>query len=289
MRGITVEDYFYKITKLDAKHVEVIKKFSAQSPEHLQLLHASSLQDFLLLQYAESAYQSSGARVAEVEQLIHAAKCNTLENLHGAHERAVIPVLKRLAEGSLDVLDDSERMLEFMSFLGQQITRTKTFRDGAVGALSRQTAQELEFSCLLEHAWWFLSYIFGMNLGSVLYLERHVNKHVLLINNTETPFITSDQPIANVHVCISETVLEAPEYADFFYPISPRIAYMVCDSERFPAGKVEVDEAVVLEMNWKMASQAMLHIVGDSEEAIRPFMKYVGKRFHNKKLQSGEP
>lgn len=74
------------------------------------------------------------------------------------------------------------------------------------------------------------------NIGFSLYSSRHDTRHALLVNDTEHPFITSDQPIVNVHACISETEFSAPEHADFYYPISPRIAYIICDSKRFLSG-----------------------------------------------------
>jgi hypothetical protein len=78
---------------------------------------------------------------------------------------------------------------------------------------------------------------------------------------------------------VSETEFSAPEHADFYYPISPRVAYIICDSDRFKQGKNQIDEATVVELNSKQAAQAMTHIIGDTEEAILPFQKYVGRRY----------
>lgn len=279
VRAIVADNYFYKTTTLTSKHIEVIKGLSRKSPDHLQQLHMSYLNDCLKMQHAETIYQKSGIQNQEVERHIHAAKCNLFENLHASHEKQVLPVLAALADEKLDVLQDKQHMVEFMAFFGQQISRTKTFRDGAIQVLSRRTALEIEVAEAMAHAWWFLSYMFGMNLGFSLYADRHNARHTLLINDTKLPFITSDQPVVNVHSCISETVFAAPKYADFFYPISPRIAYIICDSERFTPGKNEVDEATVVELNSKVAAQAMVHIIGDTDSAIRPFKMHIARRF----------
>lgn len=170
-------------------------------------------------------------------------------------------------------------MIEFMMFFGHQISRTKAFRDGAVQVQPRRSVIENEVAEAMEHAWWFLSYMFGMSIGFSLYARRHEARHALLVNDTNVPFITSDQPIVNVHSCVSEADLTAPEHADFYYPISPRIAYIICDSDRFSSGKIEADVATVGELNIKVAAQAKVHIIGDSENAIRPFKKYIGRRY----------
>ena len=279
VRAIVVDDYFYKTTTLTSKHVEVIEGFSRKSPNHLHQQHMSYLNDFLMMQQAETIYSKSGIRNQEIELHLHAMKCNPLENLHASHEKKVLPILAALADEKLDVLQDKQHMIEFIAFFGHQISRTKTFRDSVISVLSRSNAMEIEVAHAVEHAWWFLSYMFGMNIGFSMYMDRHNATHALLVNDTSVPFITSDQPVVNVHSCVSETEFGAPEYADLYYPISPRVAYIICDSERFMPSKNEVDETTVAELNSKVAAQAMVHIIGDSESAIRPFSECIGRRY----------
>ncbi|MGO2452216.1 DUF4238 domain-containing protein [Pseudomonas taetrolens] len=211
VRGIVVEDFFYKITPLNHKQIEVIKGYSQLSPDHLQRHHVSYLNDFLKMQHDEAVYRKSGIRIQEVEQHLHALKCNLLENLHASHESKAGPVLAALADEQLDVLLDKAHMIEFMVFFGHQISRTKTFRDSVIQALPRRNAIGIDMVEAMAHAWWFLSYMFGMNIGYDLYVGRNYAKHALLINDTRVPFITSDQPVVNVHSCVSEVEFAAPE------------------------------------------------------------------------------
>lgn len=279
VRGIVVDDFFYKISALTRKHVEVIKGFSRKSPDHLHQQHMSYLQDFLEFQQDEEVYRQSSIQNQEVELHLEAAKCNLIENLHSSHEKTALPVLAALVDENLDVLRDKQKMVEFMTFVGQQFCRTKAFRDNALRVLNRRSTLEIEVSDAMSHSWWFLSYIYGMNLGWSLYAGRNEARHALLVNDTPVPFITSDHPVVNVHPCVSETEFSSPEHADFYYPISPRIAYIICDSDRFKRGKNRIDETTAVEFNSKQAAQAMMHIIGDTEEAIRPFKKYVGRRY----------
>lgn len=279
VRAIVADDYFYKTTTLTSKHVEVIKGFSRQSPDRLHRQHMSYLNDFLMMQKAETIYRESGVRNQEVELHLHAMSCNLLENLHASHEKMALPVLAALADEQIEVLQDPQHMIEFMAFFGHQISRTKTFRDGLTQVQPRRNALEIEVADAMAHAWWFLSYMFGISIGFSLYAGRRNARHALLINDTKVPFITSDQPVVNVHSCVSETEFSAPKHADFYYPISPRVAYIICDSERFTSGKNEIDETTVVELNSKVAAQALVHIIGDAENAIRPFKKYIGRRY----------
>lgn len=279
VRAIVADDYFYKTNTLTEMDVQVIKGFSRKSPDHLQQQHMSYLNDFLKMQQFEAIYRKSGIKNLKTELHLHATKCNLLENLHASHEEKALPVLAALADEQLDVLQDKQHMIEFMMFFGHQISRTKPFRDGLVQVQPRSTALEIEVADAMAHAWWFISYMFGMSIGFSLYASRHEDRHALLVNDTRVPFITSDHPVVNVHSCVSETEFVAPEHADFYYPISPRIGYIICNSERFTPGRNEVDEATVAELNTKVAAQSMMHIIGDSETAIRPFKKYIGQRY----------
>lgn len=285
VRAILAEEYFYKTSTLTASHIKVIQALSQNSPEHLHMQHMSYLNDFLKLQHAELIYRQFGTRNKEIERQLHATKCNLLENLHASHEKKAQPILHALAEERLEVLKDKQNIIEFMMFFGHQISRTKAFRDGVILAQPRRNELEVEVADAMCHAWWFVSYMFGMSLGFNMFADRHNTNHALLVNDTGVPFITSDHPVVNVHSCISETVFAAPDYADFYYPISPRIAYIVCDSGRFAPGRNEVDETTVVELNMKVASQAMVHIIGSTESSIILFKKYVGRRF--RKIPTG--
>lgn len=279
VRAIAADDYFYRTTALTTKHVEVIKIFSKQSPDHLQKQHMSYLNDFLQMQHLETIYRASGIQDQETEALLHASKCNLMENLHSSHENAALKVLTALADEQIEILQDKQHMIEFMIFLGQQIVRTKAYRDEVLRRLGRRNDLEVAVVDAIAHSWWFLSYMFGMNIGFSFFSSRHDSRHALLVNDTDIPFITSDHPVVNVHSCVSERELSVPEYADFYYPISPRIAYIICDSERFTSGKHRVDKAIVNELNSKVAAQAMVHLIGNTDSVIRPLKKYIGRRY----------
>ncbi|MFF7708884.1 hypothetical protein [Pseudomonas sp. NPDC007930] len=208
-----------------------------------------------------------------------------MENLHGFHEEKALPVLAALADEKIDVLQDKRHMIKFMMFFGHQISRTKNFRDGVIQVQSWSNNLGIEVADATAHAWWLLSYMFGMSHGLSLYVSRHEDRHVLLVNDTRVPFNTPDHPVVNVHSCVSETEFAAPEYIDFYYPISPRVAYIICNSERFVTGRNEVNEIAALELNSKVATQSMTHIIGDKENAILPFMQYIGRR--NKRTPDG--
>jgi hypothetical protein len=75
--------------------------------------------------------------------------------------------------------------------------------------------------------------------------SREISNHsiILLINNSNTNFITSDQPVINVD-SLSNTITKL----DFYYPVSPKLAILVFDNSTMklnnPVQELSDEEAV---------------------------------------------
>ncbi|MCU8018619.1 DUF4238 domain-containing protein [Shewanella sp. SM72] len=271
VKNIAVERDFYQVKPLTPEHVQIIKRWSSKSPKDLHEQHMSYLSDYLVMQCLESLYKQGSKKDEIADKMIEAWKCNGVENYHTAHENEVQETLVALANRNLSVLDNDDNMIRFMQFFGQQIARTKNFKD-TINNTAANHIKTLTLEC-----WWFIGYMFGMNLGRSLYLDRNDDTHCLLLNDTDTPFITSDQPIVNVHQALTNEIKPPKDHeCDFYYPISPNVAYMINKSNRFPRGKVQVSFDVVEEMNINIAKRANFHIIGNSEESLKPYKKFVG-------------
>lgn len=278
IRGVAVEKYLYKITPLNTEDIKLIYAFSKQSDEDLQKLHHDYLMDFLKISKAELFYKEHCPRDEEAEIRIEALYCNLLENLHSSHEESALPVLEGLSKGNIEILQEGHNMLEFMCFLGHQLTRTKSFRDIFLRGLSHATDQEQKFSASITKAWWFYNYMIGMNIGRSLFLSRKDNNHSLLINNTDTPFITSDQPVINIHPSLTEKPKDTPpKNSDIYYPISPTIAYVTSESTQFSPGTTLIDEATAAQLNLKLAKRADIYLFANKAESLSKLIKHIGQ------------
>ncbi len=287
VKGIAMEQHFYQIKPLTNSHVEMIKGFSALSPKDLHETHMSYLEDFLSWQNLDNIYKQSDRQHEEVEKMLYARKCNMLENLHSSHENEVQQIIAALASRDLTILNDSENFMSFIQFFGHQITRTKTFKETVFFRASEPNCNTgLNNTTIMEECWWFLSYMFGMSIGADLYATRKEDSHCLLINDTDTPFITSDQPVVNVHQSLQDDIIVPPDdnQCDFYYPISPQVAYMNNKSDHFRRGITNVSTDIVNELNTKLAKKANVYIISNNIESLKSLNKYVG--FHLKTLQA---
>jgi hypothetical protein len=160
-----------------------------------------------------------------------------LENLHSIFEDTAVNVINELSKGNKSVLNENTNMIPFCSYIGHQIARTQALKEQSLKAVTagmKRINANPEYLVLFEKNWWFLSFIFGLNIGMSLYKSKERDKHVFITNNTAIPFITSDNPIINVHKSLAEIAeLEAPEEADFFIPLSPKYAYMINNSSDY--------------------------------------------------------
>lgn len=287
VRNIAVERDFYRVQYLTNEHAQVIRGFSKLSDEELQKHHMSYLNDYLLMQQLSVLYKKSSIKDETADKMIEAWFCNGIENYHTAHENEAQSILESLADRDLSVLDVSDNMIYFMQFYAQQITRTKTFRDTIIAGCTKSSSlADKNLAKTVRECWWFIGYMFGMNMGRALFFDRKNDTHCLLLNDTDTPFITSDQPIVNVHQALTDEVKPPEEHeCDFYYPISPNVAYMVSKSNRFPRGKLQVSVDLVDEMNIKIAKRANVHIISNSEESLKPYKKHVGIRLNLVKEQ----
>lgn len=172
-------------------------------------------------------------------------------------------------------MEDVNNMVDFLNFFGHQITRTKPLKNKLLANI-----KNAKLKVFFENNWWFVSYIFGMNIGKSLFETRSRDKHCLLINDTQESFLTSDNPILNIHQSLKNDDLRETQEGqeDYFFPISPTVAYMINSSNRFKKGINFVSLSFVKEVNEKMAIYADEFIISTEEEIINNYKKKVGKR-----------
>ncbi|WP_028631763.1 DUF4238 domain-containing protein [Pseudomonas parafulva] len=275
--GIGMDLHFYKLTCLSEFDVQLIKMASKKSAPDQHELHMSYLSDFLLFQTVSDLYSEIGRHHPEADRSIQALESKMMENLHSSHENSVLPIFECLAAGGLEVLNENANVLEFLSFVGHQFSRTKAFKEKALASLNRSTPDFLRVAQSMENSWWFISYMLGMNLGRELYLNRTGYTHSLLQSDGEVEFITSDQPVINIHEQVWRAEYKTAEHVDFYYPISPTYAFVAAESGKFGGGLVVVGKQIVNELNAKLAIRAASTIIGSSPQSIQPLLNLVGK------------
>ena len=276
-RMVAKERDFYKILPLTDEGVLVIER-TIQGTELCEI-HTKLLNEVRYFQKVDEVFNQKGGSQA-LRLSIDAYKHNMLEDFHTAYENGVKDILPILANRNLDILDDDTNLLSLCCYLGHQFARTKSFKDTSLLITSSYDNIAGEVVARgMENSWWFMSHTIGVNLGFSLYRDRRIHNLCLLINNTEQTFITSDNPSINVHKSLDGSFTPPKdEEFDLFYPISPRVALMIARSGDYVGKEIELTLEQVEKLNIKTAKMSYKHIFGDSRDALKPYMKYVGYR-----------
>lgn len=277
VKGLAKELDFYKINLLDDKDIEFIKNLSAKSPPFLQDIHLSHLSDFITLSNIYNLISKVGQDSEEFASIQKAIQHNSLENLHSFIEDSAVDVIARLAQGDFECLKSKENMMLFCSYIGHQMSRTKSFKYKSMKAIRENpfiSEEHNELLELFEKNWWFLSFMFGLSIGFSLYESRDRDHHVFITNKTVCPFITSDHPIINVHSSL-ESIPEgqAPESADFYIPLSPKHAYMINKSPNYNHLSESIDFEAVEELNRKIAEKSYDTVFGSTKDVLETHNK----------------
>lgn len=275
--GRCCQQNFYKIRTLDRIHFEIIKSFFGDSDDNVIKQADDFFQKNRKLKIVESITSNNEEKEKEKEKCINIIKSNMFEELHTNIENFSKEILTSLANGKLEVLDNKENMINFLNFLGHQEMRTESIKHRFVETIKKRN---IVLAKKVEECWFLASFLFGIRRANSLIYGRASDRHTLLINETEEPFITSDQPVINAHpsLKLESTQQLADDEYDIYYPISPIYGYMIHRSKRFEEGKVMVSIDVVKELNKKIAENSNKLIIGNQEGIVKKYKKYVGTK-----------
>jgi hypothetical protein len=119
-----------------------------------------------------------------------------------------------------------------------------------------------------------LAPVAAMAVAHSLYIDKNKFKLVLLDNNTQTPFLTADQPIVNLHC---NHTGKPPEKLELYYPHSPRKAMLMLESSSsrgdFPLSGVSVNG-----YNLMMVKNSYQQVFSNSKEYLNSIKDAVGYR-----------
>lgn len=256
--AVAVERDFYKIANLTVADVDYIKLLFGHGHPVSVRTHANFLNavmaPFALLKLAKTPEQ----RAVIAEKLDDYAT-EALEDFHAIIEASFIPLLANALSGDISFYGD-ERCIPFLNFLCTQHMRTKGPKERAIELNIAQSLPDL------RRIWNLISIMAATNLGGSLYEERSRRQLSLIANCTEMEFVTSDQPTIN----LKADGTEAPDRISFYYPLSPRLALILSDSDEMPMFTSDgLTGDQVLHLNRRMVEASYMQVFGHSQEALR--------------------
>lgn len=262
-KGLGREYGFYKLTPLDNVDVKFLERWISKCDPGIKNFHYGFLRRMIV--YSCLLAVLDPVKDKEKRDDI---TFNTIEELHTTIENDVRPTLDALRNGNFLALEEENALNNLISYMGHQFSRTKVFRN-IIDSSARSGNQAINELMIKNN--WFLAILIGVNMGYSTAMCYETKNVVWLINNTDTRFITSDNPVINVHPEVLNRKPNGipPSHIDLYFPISPTLGYMVNDSDYWGKGKVEATNEMVVALNRQMLIRCDETVYGDSMEIIK--------------------
>lgn len=261
--GLTVvggEDHFYRLKELTTPDIDCMNLFIDGLQEIGRDGHKRFLQMYVLPTQLKRFLAERGEINPEAMKQVDVVRANMIENYHASIERNFWPYLDLIKARDFRFLDGDSRAMEFFHGLSIQYMRTKTMKERAL------KKQNVLFDDV-ERVWDVLSHIMAVEMGRSFFMDRR-NFHIIVLDNdTQVPFITSDQPIINIRSDAKS--FQPPEKMELYYPLSPTQAMLYLENATPIAGisqAVSIDEAHLY--NKMMIEHRAFRVFSDSEEYL---------------------
>ena len=163
--------------------------------------------------------------------------------------------------GRVYISNDPIKAGQFYHALYVQYLRTKAVRE-------RACKKENALFDDMGRVWDVLTHILAVEAGASFLSSRKDFQIFVIDNDTQVPFITSDQPIINMLTEAADW--NAPERIELYYPLSPTQAMLYLEKSTPVAGinqNVSIDEAH--RYNMMMLDHSAFRVFSNSDEYLR--------------------
>lgn len=272
LMGIAQERDFYRLKELNEQDIFLINKLLIeQSPEFIRKEHEILLKIFLAPYELIKKLRKEKKMTPELEDILDEAVNNFEENLHAMIESQAIPYLDKLRKKDGMFLQDDDNCIEFFHYLAVQYHRTSKRKAAIIDTFKKIPLQYVDMAATfnIEKIWNIMSHILSTNVAWSLFINRLKYKLILIENETQIPFITSDQPLIN-----SAAVggLE-PKTLDIYYPISPTVAIYLTENAVISTSNIVVNNMNEIDgYNKAIIGQAKEQLYANSKEVLERYV-----------------
>jgi len=221
---LALERYFYKLDGITRNDLDLIKRgyvdaMKGVAQEHAQkILHMFSamvtMRDALLAQFPNNV---------EVSESLDVFFTNVEENYHAEIEGCSTFFLDSLLNRQTCFYNNPEKNAEFNIFLTTQYVRTKNMQEALLSRAAGHPYLYEPTRRAMSVYRFITAHTIAMGLSN--YMDWCSFK--LLNNDTDTPFITGDQPVINTKADDIDLTTGFAKSLELYYPISPEIAVLI--------------------------------------------------------------
>lgn len=206
---------FYAAPTVTMQDVAFISAFIMNQSAPARAMSETILEGALFHSMIKTLLLQSRHVSEETRDVLAVALIGAEERRLAVSEARAKSVVDRLLDGDVDVLDETESALHLLEFLGEMYFRTPR---------ARKLGERIEH--LSDGGIVVMTRILGSSTACSLFVERSVMPATVLTNDTEQPFVTSDNPAVNVLQPQEDRTPTEDEYA-LYCPLSPAHALVI--------------------------------------------------------------
>lgn len=265
LRAVANEKLFYRLHALTPEEHELIERALIEPcPEPLKEIQRNFLTllslPAQLRKHTDNENLGSEFTVPLDDMIVNAA-----EKYHSGIETCLKPFVVSMLAGEVEFYSDKKQAAEFLYAICVQFTRTKRAREAALSKIGTKYKD-----CDPERLWSVSSHIVAASVGQSLYVEREQFRLVVVDNPTDTPLITSDQPIINLHATATGKI---PDKLEFFYPLSPRKAMLLVENSNQTQVESSLSTFAVNNYNVLMLRNSYEQVFSNSADYLETMKK----------------
>lgn len=271
LMGVANKRDFYRLKELDEADVEFVKKLAIeQSTPFLEEVHLRTLEVFTSVFRVKTVLEKSGKNRPDYNQEIDELINNFEEELHGEVEKISISYINSILDKNIDFYKIKKDRMAFLIFLCFQYFRTNKTKSNMVSSVFSSRIPE-ELCNRFEKTYNIFSHIFAYNVAYSLAINSDF-QILLVLNNSNIPFVTGDQPIINTFAS-SKSPKELVNELEFYYPISPHIAILITKENKYDnIDKLYLTESdIIHKYNSLIIMASYEQIYSDSKELLESY------------------
>lgn len=288
---------FYKIRKINDDERKVLVLCVPLAPAEIKPFEnilAAYQEPIRMMKIAEEfkniiehQFHNTNSKLEKsLNELIHTAKVgvnNMIEDMYSEMESKAMQSIREIISGNLDfyyrpqtvmagINDEMDSKIEFIYFVCVQYFRTKNMRQKFISNMIKIPSMDFEKNGIKKENIDFenIAHLYFEFLSSRLADNLYTKQSHLTVlrNNTQVPFITSDQPVINLKADYKSQ--EDVKELIFYYPLSPAVAILLNDANR--STEIELTESEVNFYNEKIASASNEFIFSNDEQLISRYL-----------------
>jgi hypothetical protein len=269
LRNVACERFFYRSYPLTTEEREFVDKVMIDdAPEHLKIILQKFMKMYCIGHQIKAIEKKRASWSSEREALLDTFIETGSEDWHTKVEEGFLPFLNQMREGKIDFYQDWKLATMFLFGLCAQFTRTKQSREAALRVMGDEVKGRRTVNMMSV-----LASLVAIRLSYGLLLERKSFKVEIVENESNTPFITTDQPVINMRGDM-KAVGVPPDEFELFYPVSPKRAMAFLKKET--TVPLTISAIAADAYNVMAAQHSHEQIFCNSQEYLETFSKVIG-------------